>query len=52
MKETGTARRAQEKEKEIVNILIDSDLYLDMKLTERKNLLYFIETAYFNSPAK
>lgn len=51
MKEIGTIR-ALEQEKEIVNILIDSDLYLDMELTERKNLLHFIESAYFSSPAK
>jgi hypothetical protein len=52
MSETATAGRIQEREKEIVNILIDSDLYLDMDLTERKKLLLFIEAAYFNAAAK
>lgn len=52
MKQPQTAGQTQDREKEIVNILIDSDLYLDMELAERKNLLHFIETAYFNSPAK
>jgi hypothetical protein len=52
MKEIETTERTQEQDKEIVNILIDSDLYLDMELAERKNLLHFIETAYFSCPAK
>jgi hypothetical protein len=52
MKETETTERTQEQDKEIVNILIDSDLYLDMELAERKNLLHFIETAYFSCSAK
>ena len=52
MNEAGTAGRIQEREKEIVNILIDSDLYLEMDIRERKKLLLFIEAAYFNSSAK
>jgi hypothetical protein len=52
MTETGTTGRIREREKEIVNILIDSNLYLEMDLRERKKLLLFIETAYFNSAAK
>ena len=52
MKEIETTGPTQEQDKEIVNILIDSDLYLDMELAERKNLLHFIETAYFSCPAK
>lgn len=52
MKEIETIGQAEGQEKEIVNILIDSDLYLDMELAERKNLLHFIETAYFSCSAK
>jgi hypothetical protein len=36
-----------EQEKEIVGILIDSELYLDMDLHERYGLLHFIEASYF-----
>ena len=35
-----------EKEKELVNILIDSSLYLEMPLVDRKNLLNFIMATY------
>jgi hypothetical protein len=35
-----------ELEKEIVNILIDSGLYLDLELRERFSLLHFIEASY------
>jgi hypothetical protein len=52
METIGTTERVQEQEKEIVNILIDSDLYLDMDLAERKRLLRFIETSYFCAAAK
>ena len=52
MNEIGTAERVREREKEIVNILIDSDLYLEMDLAERKKLLLFIEAAYFNPASK
>jgi hypothetical protein len=36
-----------ELEKEIINILIDSGLYLDLELRERFSLLHFIEASYF-----
>jgi len=36
----------EQQAKEIVNILIDSSLYLEMPLVDRKNLLDFIITAY------
>ena len=52
MNQTGTAGRVQEQEKEIVKILIDSDLYLDMDLIERKRLLHFIVASYFSKAAK
>ncbi len=41
-----------EQEKELVNILIDSTLYLDMDLAERYKLLRFIVASYFESSAK
>ena len=37
----------QEQEKEIVNILIDSTLYLGMSLPERQRLLNYLVTSYF-----
>jgi hypothetical protein len=52
MKKIEATGQAQEQQKEIVNILIDSDLYLDMDLAERKRLLRFIEASYFCSAAK
>ncbi len=36
----------EEQEKEIIDILIDSSLYLDMPLAERKSLLNFIMARY------
>ncbi len=36
----------EEQEKEIINILIDSSLYLDMPLIDRKSLLNFILARY------
>ena len=39
-----------EEEKEIVNILIDSSLYLDMSLADRKRLIQYILTMYSESP--
>ena len=33
-------------EKEIISILIDSSLYLEMPLADRKNLLNFIMASY------
>jgi hypothetical protein len=38
----------REQEKEIINILIDSTLYLGMSLAERQNLLHFLVSSYFN----
>jgi hypothetical protein len=38
----------REQEKEIINILIDSSLYLGMPLAERQNLLQYLVSAYFN----
>ncbi len=52
MNEPLTISSAHEQEKEIINILIDSSLYLDMDLAERYRLLRFLETSYFGSPAK
>ncbi len=40
-----------ELEKEIVSILINSDLYLDMELAERYRLIHFLEASYFASSA-
>jgi hypothetical protein len=39
---------AQEQEKEIVNILVDSSLYLDMSQEERQRLLNYLVRSYFN----
>jgi hypothetical protein len=47
-----TYRTFHEKEREIVNILIDSDLYLDMDLTERFTLVRHIVTSFFESPVR
>jgi hypothetical protein len=38
---------SQEEEKELVNILIDSSLYLDMNLVERYRLLHFLMASYY-----
>ena len=38
----------EEQEKEIVNILIDSTLYLSMSLLERQRLLDYLVASYFN----
>ena len=37
----------REEERELVNILIDSDLYLDMNLAERYRLLHFLMASYY-----
>jgi hypothetical protein len=42
----------QEQDREIVNILIDSDLYFDMDLPERLKLLHHIERFFFGSTAE
>jgi len=41
-----------ELEKEIINILIDSGLYLDLELRERFSLLHFIEASYFKDASR
>lgn len=44
---------AREQEKEIVNILINSSLYLGMSQAERENLLRHLVSSYFDFlPAK
>ncbi len=52
MNEMRTTGCIREKEKEIVNILIDSDLYLDMDLAERYRLLHYIVDSYFDAAVK
>jgi hypothetical protein len=52
MAERQTYSTFHEQEREIVTILIDSDLYLDMELEERHRLLQHIVTSFFESPAK
>jgi hypothetical protein len=43
----------REQEKEIANILIDSSLYLGMSPVERKKLLRYLVSSYFDYfPAK
>jgi hypothetical protein len=43
----------REQEKEIANILIDSSLYLGMSPAERKKLLRYLVSSYFDFfPAK
>jgi len=39
---------AQDQEKEIVNILIESSLYVDMSIPERQRLLNYLVTSYFD----
>jgi hypothetical protein len=48
MSEQNVNKITREQEKEIINILIDSSLYLGMPLAERQNLLHYLVTAYFN----
>jgi hypothetical protein len=47
MNESPENSGSREEEKELVNILIDSDLYLDMNLVERYRLLHFLMVAYY-----
>jgi hypothetical protein len=42
----------REQEKEVVNILIDSGLYLDMELAERFKLLHLIVALYFKDASR
>lgn len=51
MDDSPTVNLTHEQEKELVNILIDSSLYLDMDLAERYRLLHFIVASYFESSA-
>ncbi len=48
MSEQNVIKISREQEKEIINILIDSSLYLGMSLEERQNLLCYLVSAYFN----
>ncbi len=41
-----------EQKKEIIEILTDSDLYLELDLAERCKLLHFIAAVYFSSSSK
>jgi|WetSurSiteA1Bulk_404760.scaffolds.fasta_scaffold561558_1 hypothetical protein len=41
-------RITRDQEKEIINILIDSSLYLGMSLPDRLDLLHFLVSSYFN----
>ncbi len=41
-----------EREKELIDILIDSDLYLDLDLAERRRLIRFLLASYFEGSAK
>jgi len=47
MNESPENSGSREEEKELVNILIDSDLYLDMNLVERYRLLHFLMASYY-----
>jgi len=42
----------QEQKKEIINILVDSALYLDMDQTDQQELLNYLVTSYCRQPAK
>jgi hypothetical protein len=42
----------QDQEKELINILIDSDLYLDLDLTERQKLLQHLVASCCRESAK
>ena len=48
MKKNKTNHSAQDQEKEIVNILIESSLYVDMSIPERQRLLNYLVTSYFD----
>jgi hypothetical protein len=47
MNESLASGGSREEEKEIVNILIDSDLYLDMNFIKRYRLLHFLMVSYY-----
>jgi len=42
-----TSGLTREEEKKIVNILIDSSLFLEMSLADRKRLIRYIMTMYY-----
>jgi hypothetical protein len=42
-----TAGIAQEQEQKIINILIDSSLFLEMSLEDRKRLIQYLKTMYY-----
>jgi hypothetical protein len=52
MNESSSICATHEQEKEVVNILLDSKLYLDMDLAARYRLLHFIVASYFESSAR
>ena len=43
---------ASEQEKELINILIDSSLYRDMYPDEKKKLINYLVSSYFNNIQK
>ena len=47
-KEKKENQSLQDQEKEIVNILIESSLYVDMSMPERQRLLNYLVTSYFD----
>jgi hypothetical protein len=47
MKDLVTNSHSLEEDKEIVDILIDSDLYLDLDIRERFRLIRFLAARYF-----
>jgi hypothetical protein len=42
-----TAGVTQEQEQKIINILIDSSLFLEMSLEDRKRLIQYLKTLYY-----
>jgi hypothetical protein len=48
MNELEITKAAREQEKEIVNILIGSSLYLDMSQANREKLLNYLVASYFD----
>ena len=47
MRSEDTDKVTQDQEKEIVNILVDSTLYLSMSMQERQRLLDYLVSSYF-----
>jgi hypothetical protein len=50
MSEQKIIKITREQEKEIINILIDSSLYLGMSLADRLDLMHYLVSVYFNLP--